>query len=256
MGSEARARLGLIGLASITLLAFNQLFGEQEFAGPSLLGMIAATGVVLACRRLGLWPTTTIAVSSVALVWYLALIFQASKTFYGFPTWAAVQGLGRAVARAYEHSNVDYAPVPLRPGYAILTVIAMWMVVTIGEVGTFRWRRPLLASVGPIALFAFLLVVGTPQGATMNVIVFLAALFTYWALEASHRLRSWGRWVTAWKGRQAQEPPSITGGLARRMGATCVAAALVLPVFLPALEEGLVSWRSDQSSSPFADGAG
>ncbi|HJR44012.1 MAG TPA: DUF3488 and transglutaminase-like domain-containing protein [Actinomycetota bacterium] len=244
MGSEARARLGLAGLAMITLLTFNQVFAQQDFSGPALLGMMIATGVAVGARRLGLWPSSTVFASVLLMVWYLAAIFQAPHTFYGLPTLESLRRLGISIARAYEHSNVDYAPVPLRPGYAVLTVAAMWIVITVGEVATFRWRRPLLASVGPIALFSLLLVVGTQQGGTIHVIVFLAALFTYWALEASHRLRSWGRWVPVWKGQKAVEPPAITTGLARRMGVSCVAAALVLPIFLPAIEDGLISWRT------------
>lgn len=257
MGSEARARLGLAGLAFVTLLSFNQLFGAQEFAGPSLLGMIAATGIALGCRRLGLWPTTTIVASTMVLVWYLVLIFQAPRSFYGLPTISAIQGLGNSVARSYEHSQIDFAPVLLRPGYAILTVAAMWILVTVGEVATFRWRRPLIASLPPVALFSFLMIVGTQQGATISVMLFLAALFTYWALESTHRLRSWGRWVPVWKGQTVEEPTSITTGLARRMGVSCVAAALVLPVFLPVLEDGLISWRSDRGATgAFGSGGG
>ena len=257
MGSEARARLGLTGLAFVTLLSFNQLFGAQEFVGPSLLGMIAATGLALGCRRLGLWPSTTIVASGMVLIWYLVLIFQAPRTFYGLPTASAIRGLGTSIERSWEHSQIDFAPVLLRPGYAILTVAAMWMLVTLGEVATFRWRRPLIASLPPVALFSFLMIVGTQEGATINVILFLTALFTYWALESSHRLRSWGRWVPVWKGQKVQEPTSITTGLARRMGVSCVAAALVLPVFLPALEEGLISWRSKQGGgSGFGSGPG
>jgi transglutaminase-like putative cysteine protease len=248
VGSEARARLGLIGLAFITLLSFNQLFGQQEFAGPSLLAMLVATGMALLCRRLGLWPVTTIGVSSMAMVWYLVVIFQAPHTFYGLPTINSIRRLGVAINRAYEHSQIDFSPVPLRPGYAILTVAAMWMLVTIGEVATFRWRRPLIASIPPIGLFAFLMIVGTQEGTSVVVILFLAALLTYWALESAHRLRSWGRWVPVWKGQKVEDPTSITGGLARRMGVSCVAAALVLPAFLPVIEEGLVSWRSDRGS--------
>ena len=244
MGSEARARLGFAGLGLITLLTFNQLFAQQDFSGPALLGMMIATGIAIGARRLGLWPSSTIFLSLLVMVWYLAAIFQAPSTFYGLPTPEALRRLGIAVQRASEHSNIDYAPVPLRPGYAISTVAAMWVIATLGEVATFRWRRPLLASIGPTALFAFLLVVGTQQGGTIHVSIFLAALFTYWALEASHRLRSWGRWVPVWRGQKAVEPPAITTGLARRMGVSCVAAALILPVFLPAIEDGLVSWRT------------
>ena len=251
MGSEARARLGLLGVGLATLLTFNQLFGQQEFAGPSLLAMMVATGIALGCRRLGLSGVATLIVSALALTWYVTLIFQAPHTFWGLPTFEALERLGRSISRAYEHSTVDYAPVPLRPGYAILTVIAMWTLIALGEVATFRWRRPLVASLPPVALFSFLLVVGTRDGATVNVVIFLAAMLTFWSLEATHRLRSWGRWVPVWRGQRVEEPAPITTALARRMGVACVCAALVVPIFIPSIEEGLISWRNKS-----ADGLG
>jgi transglutaminase-like putative cysteine protease len=69
-------------------------------------------------------------------------------------------------------------------------------------------------------------------------------LLTYWGLESSHRMRSWGRWVSAWAHQKEAEPDAITGELARRLGATAVIFAMVSPLFLPALEDGLLSWRS------------
>lgn len=255
MGSEARARLGLLGIGLATLLTFNQLFGQQEFAGPALLAMMLATGIALGCRRLGLSGVVTLIVSALALTWYIALIFQGPHTFWGLPTLEALERIGRAITRAYEHSNVDYAPVPLRTGYAILTVIAMWILIALGEVATFRWRRPLVTSLPPVALFAFLLVVGTRDGATVNVVIFLAAMFTFWSLEATHRLRSWGRWVPVWRGQRVEEPAPITTALARRMGVACVCAALVVPVFIPSIEEGLISWRN-KSGDGLGQGGG
>lgn len=256
MGSEARARLGLLGVGLATLLAFNQLFGQQEFAGPSLLAMMLATAVALGCRRLGLSGSATLLVSALVLTWYVALIFQAPRTFWSLPTLEALERLGRSIASAYEHSTIDYAPVPLRPGYAILTVIAMWTLIALGEVATFRWRRPLVASLPPVALFSFLLVVGTRQGSTLAVVIFLAAMFTFWSLEATHRLRSWGRWVPVWTGQRAEEPTPITTALARRMGVACVCAALVVPVFIPSIEEGLISWRNKSADGPGEGGGG
>ena len=116
----------------------------------------------------------------------------------GCPRRVRSQGIWRAVERAIDASRVDFAPVPVRTGYAIMIVAAMWTAATIGELATFRWRRPLVASILPFAIFSVSLVVGTGEGSSFYVVMFLAALLTYWGLESSHRLRSWGRWVGAW----------------------------------------------------------
>ncbi|MEA2460160.1 MAG: hypothetical protein QOH90_337, partial [Actinomycetota bacterium] len=83
-------------------------------------------------------------------------------------------------------------------------------------------------------------------GSPILVAMFLAALLTYWALESSHRIRTWGRWVTPWAHQRNVQPDSVTAGLARRMGYSTVAFALIVPFFLPAIGSGLLSWRSDQ----------
>lgn len=251
MASEARARLGLAALLAATLLSFGQLYEHDDYVGPSLLGMLIATGLAMLCRRLGFGAPATLALSALGLVGYLLLVFEAGATLYGLPTLEAARGVVRAVGRAVELADVDFAPVPLRPGYVILTVAGMWAVAVLGEVATFRLRRPVLGSLGPIALFSFVLIVGRKEAGGLLVVLFLSGLLTYWGLESAHRLRSWGRWVTAWASQDTPDEASVTGRVARRMGAACVAAALVAPVFLPALGSGLLSWRT-----PVGHGAG
>lgn len=256
MGSETRVRLALIGLGGVVLLTFNQLFEQQDFAGPALLAMMASVGVALIGRRLGLWPSTTIFLSLVCMGAYLCLIFQISHTFYGLPTLGAFRALGRSINAAYGHSQVDFAPVPLRAGYAVLATAAMWTLVTIGEVAAFRWRRPVVAVIPSIALFAFLQIVGTQEASVFYLVAFLTALFAFWALDSAHRTSAWGPTARVASGRRTFQPPPVATGLARKMGASCVAAALVLPVFLPALEDGLVSWRTKNGAGGFGAGSG
>lgn len=244
MGSEARARLGLWAMLVAALFSFNQVFGDSDYPGPAILGMFIASGIVIALRRLGLGSIVTGIVSLLGLSWYLSLIFEAKETLWSLPTPTSLAGLADAVVRVQSHSQIDFAPVPLRPGYAILVVGALWIAVTVGEIATFRWRRPLAASALPLVLFVVSLVVGTGQAATFYVILFLTAMLTYWGLEASHRLRSWGRWIGAWSHHKEREPQSLTGGMARRLGASCLVAAIVSPLFLPTLEDGLLKWKS------------
>jgi transglutaminase-like putative cysteine protease len=244
MGSEARARLGLAFLLVASLFAFNQVFAGGDYPGPAILGMLIATGIAVGARRLGLGTFSSLGLSIVGLATYLSLVFQADHTLWGLPTPGSIAGLWRAVTRAMDASRVDFAPVPVRAGYAILVVAAMWVAAAIGELATFRWRRPLVAGILPVAIFSVSLVVGTGEGSSFYVILFLTAILTYWGLESSHRLRSWGRWVGAWTHQREAEPKSLTGGLARRIGMSCVALAFISPLFLPALGDGLLSWRS------------
>ncbi|MDQ3982719.1 MAG: hypothetical protein M3271_08585, partial [Actinomycetota bacterium] len=192
VSSEGRARVGLSILLVLTLLSWAQVFASGDYPGPALLGMMLASGMAIGARRLGLWTSTTVAVSLVVLFLYLVVIFQARNSFFLLPTPDAVTGLARSIGNALRNSSVDYAPVPLRSGYVVLIVVAMWIATMIGEIATFRWRRPLLAALPCICLFAIQMTVGTGIGASFLVIAFLLALLTYWGLESAHRVRSWG----------------------------------------------------------------
>ena len=257
MGSEARARLGLAGLLLVTLLSFSQVFAPGDYPGPALLGMIAAGGIAIGARRIGLGTGTTILVSAGALLFYLAFIFHNAQTLFGLPTPAAIERVWDSVSQSIERAQVDYAPIPVRTGYVIMVVTGLWAAATVAEIATFRWKRPLVASLPIVALFSMVMVVGTGRAASLLVPIFLAALLAFWGLESSHRLRSWGRWVPTWPGRvEDAEPLSVTGNIARRMGAMCVATALIAPVFLPAIGNGLLSWRTGEGEGGPGGGGG
>lgn len=243
MGSETRARIALGALLLATVVAFSQLFDNGAFFGPALVAVILATAVAIVARRLGAGSVLGAGISAAALLWYLAVVFEGRHLFYGLPTPEAASRLAQAVLRARGASQIDFAPVPARPGYVIMLVVGMWVAATVAETATFRWRRPLLASLAPIALLSLVLITGSGTASTLMIVLFLAALLSFWGLESSHRLRSWGRWVSPWA-HHSEEPQSVTGAVARRMGASCLAAAVVAPLLLPALDEGLLAWRS------------
>jgi transglutaminase-like putative cysteine protease len=255
MGSEARARIGLVGLLLVTLFAFSQLFGGGDYVGPSLLAMAFSIGISMGMRRLGAGAVTTMFVSATGLLCYLSWIFEGSSSWFLIPTPASIRGLADSIGVALDNAATDYAPIPVRPGYVILTTAGLWILSTIGEVGTFRWRRPLVASIGSVALFSFVMVVGSREGAWLLVTIFLVALFTYWSLEAAHRLRSWGNWVTAWRAEHS-EPPVLTHSTARRMGASSILIALVVPLFMPAVGDAFLSWKSGLGDGSGPGGGG
>lgn len=250
MGSETRTRLSLIALAVVTLFSFGQVFDRGDWPGPALLGMALSSLVIVGARRFGLSGRLTFVVSVVALVWYVAAVFRMQELFYGLPTPTAMKGLWHSIEIAYAKSSIDYAPTPVRTGYVILTVFAMWVAIAFAEIASFRWKRPLLAVLPMISLFSFLSIVGTGQATTFIVLLFLAALLTYLALESSHRLRSWGSWITSLAERNPESPGEVSSRLARRMGASCLAAALFAPLFLPAIGDGLLSWRNATGVGP------
>ena len=241
----------------MTLFSFSQLFGGGDYVGPCLLAMIFSMGIAMGMRRLGAGALTTMFVSATGLLCYLSWIFEGRSAWFLVPTPASIRGLADSIGDALEKASVDYAPIPVRPGYVILTAAGIWILATIGEVATFRWRRPLVASIGPVALFSFVMVTGSREGAWLLVTLFLVSLFTYWSLESAHRLRSWGSWVTAWR-TDHEEPPVLTHSTARRMGASSILIALVAPLFMPAVGDAFLSWKSGEGdgSGSGSDGGG
>jgi transglutaminase-like putative cysteine protease len=256
MGTEVRTRLGLWFVLAVALLSFNQVFESGNYPGPALLGALIATGIAIATRRLGLGSVTSVVAALSGLLLYLTLIFESKHTLWGLPTPEAISQLVRSLERAWEQSRIDFAPVPIRPGYEVMIVSALWIGATVGELASFRWRRPVLAILIPITLTSVAVVVGTGAATPFLALLFLAALLTYWGLESTHRMRSWGRWVTPWAHHEDAESNAMAGDLARRLGATCLTAALVSPLFLPTLGDGLVAWRSGIGPGGGAGGGG
>lgn len=256
MGPEPRARLALLGLLSVTLFGFLDVFADGSFVGPALLGIALALGVSVGGRRLGLPSSLTLLAGLVVAFVYLGLIFQPSLTLLGLPTPAAARAMADAIRSAYSHSQVDFAPVPVRSGYAIMLAAGFWIAAALGEVATFRWRRPLIAAGPAVTLFAVGLIVGSGKTTAFWVPVFLVALMTFLATEATYSMRFWGRWVTAWSERGDDEPDDTSGPIARRMAAVCLAGALVAPAVMPGLDSGVLSWRNDAGQGPGGGGAG
>ncbi|HEX2050444.1 MAG TPA: DUF3488 and transglutaminase-like domain-containing protein [Actinomycetota bacterium] len=256
MGSEGRTRLALAALLGTTIAAYMQVMRPDDYAGPVLLGMAIAGALAVGARRLGLGTPLSALLSALALLTYVGLVFAGDHTAYGLPTPAAVAAIARSIVRAYDFVEIDFAPVPVRPGYVVMLVTGLWGATALGEIATFRWRRPLLASIAPIALFSIAVVVGTGTFVPVLVVLFLAALMTFWAFESLHRLRSWGRWVSTWPGRRDDEPTSIVGVVGRRMAASTIALALASPFVLPALGEGALAWRSGIGGGPGASSGG
>ena len=222
------------------------MFEGGDYPGPIMLGVLIAGGITMLARRLGAAVWLTMAASLLGLLWYLMLVFASGETFYGLPTWPAARELFDEAERAYRLSSVDYAPVPLRPGYMILTIASMWVLATIGEIATFRWRRPLIPAIAATALFAFVLITGIPAGGSFFAVLFLLGLLTYLGLESAHRLQSWGRWVSVWAAKRWDTEVTIAP-LARRMGASALVAAIAAPLFLPSIGTGLLQWRNTGS---------
>ncbi|MFN2594320.1 MAG: DUF3488 and DUF4129 domain-containing transglutaminase family protein, partial [Actinomycetota bacterium] len=89
----------------------------------------------------------------------------------------------------------------------------------------------------------------------MLVGLFLAALLTFWGLEAAHSVRTWGRWAPTWEGGREEQPISVTGRVARRMGVMTVIVAMLSPLILPQAE-ALISFRNGSGGNGSGSGAG
>jgi transglutaminase-like putative cysteine protease len=230
------------------LWTFAEVFRGGQYPGPTLLGMFIAGGIAVATRRLGRGALVGFVISAVALLWYVCLVFAASATFYGIPTGRTLSRLAHYVSVAAQRSSTDVAPAPVRPGYVLMVVVGMWVAAAIGETAAFRWQRPVLAALPCLALFSVVLIVGTGTAAPVLVAGFVVILLTFWGLESSNRLRSWGRWLPTWPGHPEEPPPQITGSLSRKMAAWCVAGVFITPVLFP-LSHGLIDWRNGGSGS-------
>ena len=258
MGTETRTRLALGALLVATLLSFELLFESDGHVGPDGAGLRTRDGHHRAYESLGRGPFLTFELSLAGLFWYLTLVFQASESFYGLPTPGAGTGISRLVSgalrvgldrlradpgarRLRDHGrhrllacnddrrgrNVPLAPAdPGRPSvHSAVRHTGGRRVRTKDEVSSSFSSSPRCSRSGPARRRT-----GFVRG-----------------VGGSRRGRT---------ARRTRSPRSVTGGLAFRMGATCVVATLVAPMFLPTVGGEWFGWRGEGGSGPGSGSGG
>ena len=239
-----RRRLGLVA-ASATLLAaapLSAIFETWTWLMQCILaiGMIAGAAVLARTLRFPLWAQvlSMVGVLLVMLTW----MFPSGEEFAALiPTVDTVRHFGALLTEAGQDTRNYGVPVPDLDGLLFLTVLGVGGCAIVVDLLTVGLRKPALAGLPMLAIYSVPVAVYVDSVPVLPFIIGAAGFL--WLLVADNvdRVRRFGRRFTG-DGRDVDVwEPSPLAAAGRRLAAIGVAAAVLLPLAVPGLTNGLLS---------------
>ena len=227
-----------IGSVLLTMTALGQVFTQQRWLVPSFFAVLVAFGTGWAARRLDVPGILSPALSMLAMLTVLGIVFLPDTTAAGIPTAATMEAIGDALAAAV--SDIKSLAPPANPTDALtlLATAGVFLVATIVDLMVFRLRRPVAAGMPLLALF----LIPTSMAKHTNVFAFVVAAVGYLGIlvaEGRDRARAWGRRLSGVERADEFADVSHVARVGRRIGSAAVGIALCVPVVLPSVGDGM-----------------
>jgi len=240
------ATAAVAGGMLLTTLPLSSIFTDWNWLWVSILCVLPYLLVVGGFRYTGAlhwWHSLLgLAGSTLMLFW----VFVPHHLFLGVvPTATSLTDVGHLINQAQQVVQNQHTPVESNPGLRLLVAAALVVLLALTDVLGVLLRQPLLASA---PLLEVLAVASATSSRAANPFWFAAAAIGFLLiLLAGTRLQdvAWGPSVDGSAGR-------LGGG--RRMAATGIVAALVIPLLLPAMPTNLLARATHHSTN--GDGLG
>nr|WP_279580886.1 DUF3488 and transglutaminase-like domain-containing protein [Fodinicola feengrottensis] len=199
---------------------------------------VAASAAFARLLRVPLWLQPAVMVVGLAL--YVVLILVRTGNWFGIvPTPQSLEALSSLVRGGVSDVVTQSTPTNASAGLVLLTTVGVGMVAIVADIVAVGLRRPALAGLPMLALYAIPVSV-TGTGIPWPLFV-LGAGGYLWLISTDHRdrIRGWGRMM-----RPARTPMDSTSGdvtntpigaAGRRIGLIGIAVAVVIPLLLPSL---------------------
>jgi transglutaminase-like putative cysteine protease len=239
-----RRRLGLVA-ASATVLAsapLSAIFDSYTWLMEVILAVGLIATAVVSARTLR-FPTWAQALSMVvALLLVLTWMFPSGKELLGLlPTTGTFEHFGSLISAAGNDTRSYGVPVPDLKGLLFVTVLGVGAVAIAVDLLTVVLRRPALAGLPMLAIYSVPVAVYVDSVPVLPFII--GSIGFLWLLVADNvdRVRRFGRRFTG-DGRDVDVwEPSPLAAAGRRLAVIGVAAAVLLPLAVPAMTGGLLS---------------
>jgi len=253
--SEKVKVAGLGWLATVaTSLSFYPALVEKDFLllGAFYAAVVVGTGILL--RSLRLPAFVILLVQLMVLAEALLLHFGEDLRYGVLPTRETFRGIEQILQAGADTAQQYSPPAPDSPGLTLMVVFAVALTAIVVDTVAVGLGRVPLAGLPLLALYTVPVAV-LPSG--VPILAFVAGAAAYIAMvmaDERDRLAHWGRLVS--RQTHANDPSRIdTSGLGttgRRVSVIAVAAAVVLPIFVPTLPAALL----DGGGSGGGDGNG
>lgn len=207
---------------------------------PTVVGVLAVAAGCEITRRLATSRAAVPLGGAVVLCAYLFLHYAQDTAWLAIvPTTETLDRLAAIAESGRDDINRYAAPIGVSPGVELLTVAGVGLVALAVDTLAVTWRRAALAGLPLLAVYTVPLAVA-PDGVSWVAFAIGAAGFLALLLaESRERVSRWGRPMRTFTTRRGYSPQVETAPLAqvgRRVGATALGLALVVPAALPDLD--------------------
>jgi transglutaminase-like putative cysteine protease len=216
---------------------------------PTVFAVLVVGAGCEVARRMAASRATVPIGGAVALLLYLLMRYAHAQALYGVLPWTeSVDHLGDLVSRGRSDIRSYQAPVGVSPGIELLTVGGVGLVALAVDTLAVTWRRAALAGLPLLVLYTVPTSIA-PDGVSWVAFALCGVAFlTLLLAESRERVSRWGRPMRYSAERTNYRPEVETaplGQVGRRVGATALGLALIVPAVLP-----------DVTASSFGFGAG
>jgi transglutaminase-like putative cysteine protease len=216
---------------------------------PSAFAVLVVAAGCEVARRMAASRATVPVGGAVALLAFLLLRYAHAQALYGLLPWTdSVDHLGDLVSSGRSDIRTYQSPVGVSPGIELLTVGGVGLVALAVDTLAVTWRRAALAGLPLLVLYTVPTSIA-PDGVSWVAFALCGvAYLTLLLAESRERVSRWGRPMRYTAERTNYRPEVETaplGQVGRRVGATALGLALIVPAVLP-----------DVTASSFGFGAG
>lgn len=222
----------------LTMMSLVQVFDRQAWFFPSLFGVLVAFGIGWAARRLDVPGVLAPAVSLLAMLTFLGVVFVPGSTMAGLPTPDTMRAIGDLLSAAGTDLREMAPPAEATEALTLLATGGVFVVAIVVDLVVFWTRRPVAAGMPLLALF----LIPTSMTNKANVFAFVLAAVGYLTLlvaEGRDRARGWGRRLSGMDLVDDVADVSHVVRIGRRIGSAAVGLALCVPLLVPDVGQGI-----------------
>lgn len=228
-------------VATITsAICLGKTFLTGVWFFPTVFAVLFVAVGAEAARRFSASRSTVPLGGLAALLLYLLVRYGGSEAYlHLIPTTGSLDRLADLAASGREDISRYAAPIGVSPGIEFLTVAGVGLVAVLVDTLAVTWRRAALAGLPLLALYTVPISVADDGVSwvafSIGAIGFLALLLA----EARERVSRWGRpmrYIAERPNWRPQVETAPLGQVGRRVGATALGLALVVPAVMPDLE--------------------
>ena len=221
------AEAGLVGMSVAAAIGMGRLFADGSFLPVVLLAVLLSHGLSMLCRRRGLGPVATLAVSATGLVLFVTWVVEPHVSLVpGLDTWRAAS---HDMREAWGRFSEVVAPAKVTRGFVLGAALGSWVSAFVADLFAFRARTRVEAVVPSFTVFLFGALLGSDRHRLGAALLYLGAVLAFVVLaeiSAAPRARPWLA-----GGRRPGEAALLRSGLG--MAAATVVLAVVVGPQLP-----------------------